>query len=96
MLCDICCEMHQEEKRKAVYKMGQVGGSDSKESGCSAEDPDLIPGSGRSPGEGNGYPLQYSCLVNPIDRVTKSWTRLMTNTFTSIQSHSHQNSVVLA
>ena len=31
-------------------------------------DPDLIPGSGRSPGEGNGNPLQYSCLENPMDR----------------------------
>ena len=31
-------------------------------------DPGLIPGSGRSPGEGNGYPLQYACLENPMDR----------------------------
>ena len=38
------------------------GGSDGKESACNAGDPDSIPGSGRSPGEGNGYPLQYSCL----------------------------------
>ena len=47
----------------------------------------LIPGSGRSPGVGNGNPLQYSCLKNPIDRgawratvhgVAKSWTRLKT------------------
>ena len=35
------------------------------ESACNAGDPDLIPGSGRSPGEGNGYLLQYSCLENP-------------------------------
>ena len=39
-----------------------------KESACSAEDPGLMPGSGRSPGEGNGNPLQYSCLENPTDR----------------------------
>ena len=39
-----------------------------KESACSAEDPGLIPGSGRSPGEGNGHPVQYSCLGNPMDR----------------------------
>ena len=47
-------------------------------------DPDLIPGSGRSPREGTGDPLQYSCLENPMDRgswqaavkvVTKSWTK---------------------
>ena len=35
---------------------------------CNAGDPGLIPGSGRSSGEGNGSPLQYSCLENPIDR----------------------------
>ena len=40
--------------------MGFPGGSDSKESACNAGDPDWIPGSGRSPGEGIGYPLQYS------------------------------------
>ena len=45
------------------------GGSDSKESACNAGDSGLIPGSGRCPGEGNGYPLQYSCLGNPMDRV---------------------------
>ena len=39
-----------------------------KESTCNAGDLGLIPGSGRSPGEGNGNPLQYSCLVNPMDR----------------------------
>ena len=45
-----------------------LGGLDSKESACNAGDPGSIPGSGRSPGEGNGYPLQYSCLENPMDR----------------------------
>ena len=44
------------------------GGSDSKESACNVGDLDLLPGSGRSPGERNGYPLQYSCLENLIDR----------------------------
>ena len=39
-----------------------------KESSCYAGDADLIPGLGRSPGEGNGNPLQHSCLGNPIDR----------------------------
>ena len=43
------------------------GGSDSKASAYSAGDPGLIPGLGRSPGEGNGNPLQYSCLENPRD-----------------------------
>ena len=40
----------------------------SKESACQAGDMGLIPGSGRVPGEGNGNPLQYSCLRNPMDR----------------------------
>ena len=44
------------------------GGSDGKESACSAGDMGSIPGSGRSPGEGNGYPLQYSCLKNFMNR----------------------------
>ena len=44
------------------------GGSDSKESACNAGDLVLIPGLGRSPEEGNGNPLQYSCLENPMDR----------------------------
>ena len=43
-------------------------GSDGKESACNAEDPGLIPRSGRSPRERNGYPLQYSCLGNSMDR----------------------------
>ena len=42
-------------------------GSDGKASVCNAGHPGLIPGSGRSPGEGNGNPLQYSCLENPMD-----------------------------
>jgi len=62
-----------------------LGGSVVKNPPVKAGDLDLIPGSGRSPGEGNGNLLQYSCLKNPMDRgawqaavhgVTKSWTRL--------------------
>ena len=60
-------------------------GSDGKESACSAGDPDSIPESGRSPGEGKGYPLQHSGLENSTDReawratvhgVAESQTRL--------------------
>ena len=47
--------------------MGFPGGSEDKESACNAADPGSIPGSGRSPGEGNGYPVQYSCLDNSMD-----------------------------
>ena len=46
------------------------GGSEVKASASNARDPGSIPGSGRSPGEGNGNPLQYSCLENPMDGET--------------------------
>ena len=47
---------------------GFPGGSDDKDSACNTGDPVLIPGSGRSPGGGNGNPRQYSCLENSLDR----------------------------
>ena len=65
--------------------LGFPGGSDGKESTCDVGGLGSIPGLGRSPGEGNGTPLQYSCLENPMDRgawwatvygVTKSQTQL--------------------
>ena len=65
--------------------LGFPGGSAGKESACNTGDPGSIPGLGRSPGDGNGYPLQYSYLENSMDRgawwatilgVAKSWTRL--------------------
>ena len=49
--------------------MGFPGGSDGKESACNAGDLGSIPGLGRSPTEGNGNPLQYACLKNPMDRL---------------------------
>ena len=49
-------------------KLGFPGVSDSKESACNVGDLGLIPGSGRSSGEENDNPLQYSCLENPTDR----------------------------
>ena len=45
----------------------QIGSSDGKASACNVGDRGSIPGSGRSPGEGNGNPLQYSCLENSMD-----------------------------
>ena len=47
--------------------IGFPGGSEVKASACNVGDPGSNPGSGRSPGEGNGNPLQYSCLENPMD-----------------------------
>ena len=73
------------------HPLGFPGGSEVKASASNAGDPGLIPGSGRSPGEGNGNPLQYSCLENPMDRgawqatvhgVTKSQAQL--SDFTSL------------
>ena len=70
---------------------GFPGGSEVKASACSAGDLGLIPGSGRTPGEGNSNSLQYSCLENPMDGgawwatvhgVAKSRTRLSDFTFT--------------
>ena len=52
----------------ALLTNGFPGGSVNKESACSEEDLGLIPGLRRSPGEGNGNPLQYSCLENSMDR----------------------------
>ena len=49
--------------------LGFPGGSDGKQSACNAGNLGLIPGWGRSPGEGNGTPLQYSCLENPLDGI---------------------------
>ena len=50
-----------------IYILPVSGGSEVKASASSAGDPGSIPRSGRSPGEGNGNPLQYSCLENPMD-----------------------------
>ena len=51
------------------------GGSDSKESTSNAADPGSIPESGRSPGEGSGYPLQYFCWGNSMDR--EAWQAIV-------------------
>ena len=77
------------------------GGSDGKASAYNAGDSGLIPGLGRSPGEGNGNPLQYSCLENPmdgeawwatVDGVTKSRTRL--SNCTSLHSAFIESSLI--
>ena len=78
--------------------LGFPGGSDSKESACNTEDPGWISGSGRFPGEGTGYPRQYSCLENSMDigawratvhGVTKSQARLSTY-HTDTHTHTKQ------
>ena len=52
----------------SIRKLGFPGVSDRKESACNVGNLGSIPGSGRSPGEGNGNPLQYSCLENSMDK----------------------------
>ena len=74
-LDDFFCEAFDTADNAFVNSFGNVmayersfpGSSDSKESACSAGDPGSIPETGRSPGEGNGNPLQYPCLENPTD-----------------------------
>ena len=72
-------------KNRFPLVSGFPGGAEVKASACSVGDLGSIPGSGRSPGEGNGNPLQYSCLENPMDGgawwatvhgISKSQTRL--------------------
>ena len=60
----------QRYSRASLVTLGFPGGSDGKESACSAGDLTLISVLGKSPKEGNGYPLQYSCLENYMDRET--------------------------
>ena len=72
-------------KEITKYLLGLPGGLDGTEDACQCRRCGVDPGLGRSPGEGNGYPLQYSCLENPTDRgawratvhgIAKSLTRL--------------------
>ena len=76
---------------------GSPGGSDGKESACNAGDLGSIPGSGKSPGEGNGYPLQYVYLENPMATVygaAKCWTQLSKYHYCFLSRISHQFSSV--
>ena len=83
--CDLRGVFLHQNFKPEIWTFGFSGGSDGKESACNAGDPDLIPGLQRSPGEGNGYPFQHSCLENSMDRgawwatvhgTMKSWTWL--------------------
>ena len=55
-------------KTTTILLLSIPGGSDANQSACNAGDLGSVPESGRCPGEGNGNPLQYSCLENPMDR----------------------------
>ena len=68
LLLTRCINARRKEKYIILNTIRSLGGSDGKAFACSAEDPGSIPGSGRSTGEGNGTPLQYSCLEYPMDR----------------------------
>ena len=76
---------------------GFPGGSDDKESACNAGDLGSVPGSGRSPGEENGYPLQYSFVENSIDRgawgaTYSPWGHKKPDTTERLSLHFRQNS----
>ena len=88
---NLVTEQQQRLRVELISELGFPGGSEVKASACNAGDLGSIPGLGRSPGEGNGNPLQYSCLENSMDRgawwaivhgLAKSRTRL--SDFTSL------------
>ena len=64
----LSCDSSSQTVLPSEYASCNPGDSDGKDSACSAGDPGSVPGSGRSPGEGNRCPLQYSCLENPMHR----------------------------
>ena len=66
--------LHKSFEDTQSHLWGFPAGSDGKEPVCSAGDLGSIPGLGRSPGEGNGNPIQYSCLENPMDRGSRQVT----------------------
>ena len=71
--------------------MGFLSGSDGKESASNARDLGYIPGSGRSPGEVNGYLLQYSCLGNPMDR--GAWWTIVNGATKRVKPNSTINTI---
>ena len=90
---------HKSPNYRCIHIHEAPSASDGEESACNAGEPGSIHGLGRSPGEGNGKPLQYSGLENPMDRgawgvrvhgVAKSWTRLSDFHMYQAQEHSLQ------
>ena len=86
-----CCSPWGCKESDTTEQLNWTTDLDRKESACKVGDLSSIPGSGRSPGEGNGYSLQYPCLENSMDRgtwpaivhgVTKNQTQLSNDTFT--------------
>ena len=99
MVCKMIVASHPFNLASPSAYWGFPGSSDGKASACNAGDLGSIPGSGRSPGEGNGNPVQYSCLENPMDQrawwasvhgVAKSQTLL--SDFTSLL---HMDSIIV-
>ena len=91
---ELTLKYHNHLKIIVYIRLGFPCSSAGKESTCNVGDLGLIPGLGRSPGEGKGYPLQYSGLENSMDcivhRVTKSRTRLRDFHFTSLHRDNKQ------
>ena len=83
--------LHYENKYNVYLFMGFPGSSDGKESASKAGDLGLIPGLGRSPGEGHGNPLQYSCLENPHGQrnLVSSWGPKKSDLTERLSIHTH-------
>ena len=86
--------MAKKKNCATIMTMGFPGGSAGKESACNVGDLGSVLGLGKSPGEGKGYPLQYSALENSMDcivhEVAKSWTQL-----SDFHFHFHVHLIVL-
>ena len=91
-MTQIIGKLVKKERPPTPVFLGFPSGSVGEESACNAGDRGLIPGLGRSPGEGNSYPLQYS-VENPVNcivhRVAKSQTRLSNFHFTLLKQSQH-------
>ena len=79
-------EPHVAQLPFTILNVGFPCGSDSKESTCNAGDMGLNTGSGRSPGEGNGFPLQYSCLENSMNRGAQTTAHEVTQDRTQLSN----------
>ena len=79
----------------SLSPQGFPGSSDGKESACNAGDPGSIPGLGLSPGEGNGNPIEYSCLGNAMDRLWDCKESVMTERLTVSVLHLLLKSAIL-
>ena len=87
------CQFQSPSLSLVTITLGFPGGSDGKESVCNAGDLGLIPGSGRSPGEGNGNLIQYTCLENYMDKGAQ-WARVHGAAISLIGLSTHNHKIL--